>query len=695
MLKSIHLENFRKHTDLTINFTLGVNCFRAQNEQGKSTVIEAITYALFGSKGLKDSLEEVVTIGTADSKLKVKLDLEFSGVDYTVTRSKSGAELTFGKDIVTGQTVVTKFFEQLLGCSADLATKLMVAEQSSLRGALTDGPTAAGKMIEDLANFDLIDKIVELVQTELVSGNTAAVEARKNLHAEQSADVELTDTVILTTTWSVACTDLATLEGQAENLRVSMPTPEDMSKAYRTLAGTKQVEDEIAQLDRKIGVAETMAGLELPEAPSEAEIAALRVSAEQAKQFSQLTAQKAALAKLDTSPAWDGNLNTLQAEINSVSAESAKNLAEINARKLDLVRAKAMMITETSCAFCKKDLTDVPEVVQVNDKLTAEIRAIQASLDALSVAQKERTEYMEELGRVRHNEAVNLLAFARTADNITLDHTNVPTTYVWDTVLVAPEGAADSLATAERQYKARVLAEAKLSVDTLTLARLREEAGQLAAKALALPPVQPALDLLKAEEVIRLEMINLQVLLNTQTALVNQYRSAIDVASARNVQLVAAQTAAKVSLEAAIAELAEMQSNNALIKKLRVARPQITDKLWSIVLAAVSTYFTEVRGFKSVVTRENNAFCVNGVVIGGGGLSGSAKDALGLAIRIALTKMFLPNISFLILDEMGAACDGERETAMLGLVSTSGFAQVILVSHSELCDAYADNIITL
>lgn len=70
-------------------------------------------------------------------------------------------------------------------------------------------------------------------------------------------------------------------------------------------------------------------------------------------------------------------------------------------------------------------------------------------------------------------------------------------------------------------------------------------------------------------------------------------------------------------------------------------------------------------------------------------------DALGLAIRIALTKTFMPNNDFLILDEPGAACDDEREASMLGLVASCGFEQVLLVTHSTLADAFADNMIVL
>jgi ABC-type transport system involved in cytochrome bd biosynthesis fused ATPase/permease subunit len=76
-------------------------------------------------------------------------------------------------------------------------------------------------------------------------------------------------------------------------------------------------------------------------------------------------------------------------------------------------------------------------------------------------------------------------------------------------------------------------------------------------------------------------------------------------------------------------------------------------------------------------------------------LSGSTLDALGLAIRIALTKTFLPNSRFMVLDEPAAACDDSREANMLGLVAACDFDQVLLVTHSTLADSFAAQVVNL
>lgn len=102
---------------------------------------------------------------------------------------------------------------------------------------------------------------------------------------------------------------------------------------------------------------------------------------------------------------------------------------------------------------------------------------------------------------------------------------------------------------------------------------------------------------------------------------------------------------------------------------------------------------TQLRGEASVVTKDSDGFKVNGATIKS--LSGSTLDVLALAVRVALTKTFIPHVDVLILDESAAACDADRTAAMLGFLSSCGFRQVLLASHDILSESVADNVIDL
>ena len=49
MLLQLRVKNFRRLRDRTFSLQAGLNVVRGGNEQGKSTMLEAITYALLGA----------------------------------------------------------------------------------------------------------------------------------------------------------------------------------------------------------------------------------------------------------------------------------------------------------------------------------------------------------------------------------------------------------------------------------------------------------------------------------------------------------------------------------------------------------------------------------------------------------------------------------------------------------------------
>lgn len=136
MLKQLTLTNFRRIENDIMIFSGGLNVIRGDNEASKTTRIESILYAFFSSKGLREPLAKVVTYDKPEGSLKVELDFSYDGVDYHIKRGKSGAELTYGDQSVTGQTEVRVFCRRLFGCSADTAKQLVIADQNSVRGVL-------------------------------------------------------------------------------------------------------------------------------------------------------------------------------------------------------------------------------------------------------------------------------------------------------------------------------------------------------------------------------------------------------------------------------------------------------------------------------------------------------------------------------------------------------------------------------
>lgn len=71
---SIHLKNIKSHRDTTISFSAGINVLSGPNGVGKSTIFEAIGYALFGvdARDFVSNVERFLSIGTKRGEIAVQ-----------------------------------------------------------------------------------------------------------------------------------------------------------------------------------------------------------------------------------------------------------------------------------------------------------------------------------------------------------------------------------------------------------------------------------------------------------------------------------------------------------------------------------------------------------------------------------------------------------------------------------------------
>jgi DNA repair exonuclease SbcCD ATPase subunit len=694
MFNSIHLQNYRKHTDLVVLFTDGLNAVRAGNEAGKSTLLEAMAYAMFGARVLKEPLADVVTYDKKEADLKVTITFTLNAVVYTLKRGKSGAELTFGTERVTGQTEVTKFVESLIGATADVCSKLMLAKQSSVVGALSEGAQGTVKLMETLANFDLITNLIDLVQEKLPTGNTKGLEAQVISLSQESNRVVESDTSGLQKAVEVSQSIVDAAQKDVDALSGSTASLVDL---MNDINSTKNNITLIANIQKSIAEAEATLAVAMPEAADEDLITKLQKDVQDQEEAAAAIAISKELSEYyHTLPKWmNGSYAQFKEVLAAAKSKQLKLLTEVQEAKLEKATIFAKVIKETSCALCGKDLKDVPEVVAINAELDSRLVAIQ---DRLTTLEAELSTVVYEVAALNDLDVANTkrkLQYAKAAKYITVDDLTVPAGYTWiGPTTVDSTDAADKLKAEQAKKVAYNLALGKRNQVSSGLDRLK---AQLAAEAIGKDKLEAILLVEQtAYEDAKVAHDRLATLKSALQA--DKDRLAQDKAALKQEQAVFDEASKQVSravaqLAIARQSLVDQNFNNTLVQKLRSARPQIADRLWSMVLTTVSTYFSSIRGEVSVVTKTDEGFRINGRPLAG--LSGSTQDALGLAIRVALTKTFLPNASFLILDEVAAGMDDTRESAMLGMIASCGMDQTLLVTHSELADSFAANIITL
>ena len=70
-------------------------------------------------------------------------------------------------------------------------------------------------------------------------------------------------------------------------------------------------------------------------------------------------------------------------------------------------------------------------------------------------------------------------------------------------------------------------------------------------------------------------------------------------------------------------------------------------------------------------------------------LSGGQQKLVALARALAV------GTSLLLLDEPFAACDDGRQTTALGFLAGAGFKQLLIITHEDVSETIADNLLTL
>lgn len=707
MIKTLKLTKFRKHEDRTFEFGEGLVVCRGANESGKTTIQEGMLYALYGAKVLRDSLAQCVTWGHKESELKVELVLEVEGQEFSYRRSKAGAEvIKDGNVFITGQSEVTAFSATLLGADAKTAGSLMLADQSGLRGALDEGPAAVSGLMSKLADFDTIDRIILAMQETLLLGADGPI--REKLKAAEAERDEAFATMPAPFTLVDAERAVSKAEAKAKALRKQRDENEAptynlaIEKLRQAEAAKEKHDDAVAAVDKaqtKLGHAVAL----LDDAKSRVvvidhdRIATLRKDV-----FDSVEAMKKASAweafnKMPEFPAahWEGDSESFHTYLQN----SKKLLDDANAKTTainnQISDAKRRKIDGGVCKVCGTDISQRNDIVDNNAAVDREVAVL---TEQLCEWQDKARALSDEVGQL---EAVSRSSRSYTVPPsvrpyVTEENLTVPTRYLWigGDGYIRPDidKLKEELADLERKAEASNRAEGEVKALERAVEQARIEYADVAARLQVTPDID--LSPLKAAHVAAADALNtIDNLIWEEDQKFNQAKTEFDSIKTLQESCLMKINAAKLRIDEYTKDIEAVGFNNALLKKMRSIKPAVTDHLWNSVLAAVSQFFTQLRGEASVVTKDSDGFKVNGASVKS--LSGSTLDVLALAVRVALTKTFIPNSTMLVLDECAAACDTTRTANLLGFLSTVGFRQVLLASHDELSESVADTVINI
>lgn len=710
MITSLKLTNFRKIVSDEMIFTPGINVIKGPNEASKSSRLEAIAYALFGSRALRTPLEATVTWEKPLSSMKVVLALNIGRDSYIFTRAKSGSEvIKNGVVFCTGQNETSALAATFLGADVNTSGKLLLADQNSIRGVLSGGPKELSTFLEDLAGFDTFDRILEAASKKLALGSASLLEAQ--LKGAENTLAAATANLPAKPDEDAHALSLKALEAKAAAIEASLPSLRELAKTAvnrwqeasdiylrkRVMAG------KVDELLRNVGQAQDQVSIltkNTDKVVDVGQIEVLKARIVEAEGHAARVAAYIQFLSIPEGPVWKGDKSSFDMCRNICQTKISQLEKEAIQLRFDVKTLNSQRFDSTTCSKCGQALPDIDNIVATNtaiDKKLVEIATLLAANEVnLALETKDRGRFNNIEAHAKRLESI----YKKLIGYCLFDDDQYPARAVWDGT--KPDGFAPDVSLLRQQLTA-VEAEVKaLETSRAQLAWAKEQLdkivrmyneAEIVLREFVAPSDDDTLALTtdkdKALGDVSIAEGEAYLIRHKAVELDREFQVAVrmwDMAKERV-------NDANKTIEACKADLASLGFNNALVAKLRKIRPVIANKLWNTVLASVSVMFSQMRKEESWVTKDSGGFKVNGQAVES--LSGSTLDILGLSVRCALLRTFLPQCGLLVLDEPCASMDDGRTEALLGFLKSVGFQQTLLVSHEEVSESVADNLIQL
>ncbi|WP_411965744.1 DNA double-strand break repair ATPase Rad50 [Haloferax sp. YSMS24] len=160
----VSLKNFKPYDDADLDLRDGVTVIHGVNGSGKSSLLEACFFALYGSKALDGTLEDIVTTGEDDAE--IELEFVHDGGTYRIERRirVSGDRATTAKCVlegpdgtVEGARDVRRHVTSLLRMDAEAFVNCAYVQQGEVNKLINASPSQRQDMIDDLLQLGKLE----------------------------------------------------------------------------------------------------------------------------------------------------------------------------------------------------------------------------------------------------------------------------------------------------------------------------------------------------------------------------------------------------------------------------------------------------------------------------------------------------------------------------------------------------------
>lgn len=200
MISKVYLENWKTHRKSNFEFGKGTNVLVGLIGSGKSSVMDGICFALYGTfpalNARRINLSEVIMAKPTEmDNALVKVDFDYNGKDYSVERivrrkGTNEAKLYCNNRFIAGPkaTDVTKRVEGITEVNYDLFARAVYSEQNQIDYFLRLNPSQRKEQFDDLLQINRYEK-ARSSAVALANRIKKNVEDRKKILEEQKAAI--------------------------------------------------------------------------------------------------------------------------------------------------------------------------------------------------------------------------------------------------------------------------------------------------------------------------------------------------------------------------------------------------------------------------------------------------------------------------------------------------------------------------
>ena len=255
MLQSVELVNFLSHANTKLTFDRGVTVFVGPNGAGKSSIIDAITFALFGEH-IRKSVKGLLRRGSNQSYAKVEFSVgnrKFEAVRKIDTKGTVAAQLyekinnelvplAAGERKQFGESM-TKTIESLIGLDFEKLKVASIVQQGELQTIIEADPKKFKELVNAIIGIDKLDVAYEFMK-KTIDGFREAVKLKLS-YDDTSIDVLQTKTTSLSK-------EITSLEPQKKRLESEkMSQEQEFATLQQKIESEAPKELKIKDIDNK------------------------------------------------------------------------------------------------------------------------------------------------------------------------------------------------------------------------------------------------------------------------------------------------------------------------------------------------------------------------------------------------------------------------------------------------------------